>query len=401
MISVSEALKRLLTITSPLETEWIDLSEAAGRVLAQDTLSPRDQPPFDSSSMDGFAVSQNDSEAGKQLKIIGTVPAGADIPDYCLGRNEAVRIYTGAPIPKGADRVVIVEDVNDCGSIIILNEHLEENLFIRLAGSDFKKGYKVSAPHVLTPALISLLAAMNQARLLVYKKPIVSIIPTGDELVMPGQIPADNQIVASNVYGLKSILEVAGCEVKLLPIARDNESSISNILNMAQSSDLILTIGGASVGDFDLVQDTAHKMGFEISFYKIAMRPGKPLFAGRNPRSLLVGLPGNPVSAIVCGYVFILPVIQAMQRLNPTGLPRKIAQLSAPLNANGPREHYLRSIVDYSTERPNIKAHEHQDSSLLNVLYKSNALMIREPNDRPRKAGEKVKFISLNQSYLQ
>ena len=398
MIPVKEALGKLIAITNPTETEEISILQSSGRVLAQRVYAKRDQPPYNSSSMDGYAVRSKDVEPGKKLSVIDTLPAGSYVPQFALKQNKAVKIFTGSPLPKGADRVVIQEDVIDSTDFITINDTIDENRYIRPIGTDFKKGFSISAPKALTTELVSLLAAMNQERIKVYKKPVVSILATGDELVMPGDNPEEHQIVASNIFGLQSILQNAGCEVKLLPIARDNESSLVGHLKLGQPSDLIITIGGASVGDYDLVKLAAEKLGYDFAFYKILMRPGKPLFAGKNKQNLLIGLPGNPVSAIVCGYVFLLPVIQAMQGLKPTGLRKQFAKLSSPLGPNGPREHYLRSKVDYSSEIPTIQAHERQDSSLLRILNESNALMIRKPNEKACSGGEIVPFLRINKS---
>ncbi len=396
MIAVQDAINRLIELAPATETEEVFIGDASGRVLAEAVMAQRNQPPFNTSAMDGFAIKENDAQSGNSLTVTRTIPAGASVPDFVTRNGEAVRIYTGAPVPSGTDRILIQEDVHDHGTRIVIKDEFERHSFVRSLGSDFKKGFKVSPPQVLTPKLISLLAAMNAATVKVYRKPLVTIVPTGDELVMPGHIPASHQIVASNIFGLKSLLEANGCRVSLLPIAKDNAQSVTSILKLAAESDLVVTVGGASVGDFDLVQDGASQLGYAFSFYKIAMRPGKPLFAGRNSTNLLVGLPGNPVSALVCGYVFLIPVIQTMQGLDPTGLQRFWARLKTPLASNGPREHYARAVVDHSTGEAVIAVHERQDSSLLKVLHESNALLIRKPGERAKEPGERAQYINLS-----
>ncbi len=395
MISVNEATGRIKSLLVQTDTEEISIYHATNRILAQEFRSGRNQPPFDTSAMDGYALRTEDAKPGNVLKIIGVIPAGAKIPDRSVGPSEAYRIYTGAPIPKGSSRVIIQEDVSASETTVKINKEFESNPFIRSRGSDFSKGYCVKAHQPLTPSLISLLAAMNAGVIKVRKKPVVSIIPTGDELVMPGSKVPDTNIVASNIFGLQGILENFGAEVRILPIARDNFQSLSTSLNLSLQSDLIVTVGGASVGDYDLVKDAATSQGFELSFYKIAMRPGKPLFAGNKGSTVLIGLPGNPVSALVCGYVFLVPAIQHMMGLTELGLPRKKAVLAKSLGKNGGREHFMRATVEYTNGEARITAQEKQDSSLLKTFFNSNALLIRPRLDPPRQAGELVEFIEL------
>ncbi|HAR53136.1 MAG TPA: molybdopterin molybdenumtransferase MoeA, partial [Roseovarius nubinhibens] len=308
-----------------------------------------------------------------------------------VAEDYAVRIFTGAPLPEGTDRVVIQEDVTREGDIITLKNTLDEAPYVRPAGADFGAGMRLDAPRLLGPSDIALLAAMNIARVPVVARPKVALLATGDELVMPGETPGPDQIIASNSFGLKSLVESLGATARLLPIARDNEASLRMAFDLAADADLIVTIGGASVGDHDLVGPVAETMGLQRSFYKIAMRPGKPLMAGRMGDAAMIGLPGNPVSAMVCGHVFLAPVIRAMLGLPARAAPRYQAQLGADLAANGPREHYMRAILDGDT----ITAQPRQDSALLSVLAASNALLIRPVGDGPRRAGETVDYIPL------
>ncbi|MCY4100865.1 MAG: molybdopterin molybdotransferase MoeA [Rhodobacteraceae bacterium] len=396
MISVREATDRIRNLLVQKDSEEIPINRANNRILAEDFHSERNQPPFDISAMDGYAIQSKDAIPNKVLKVIGAIPAGANIPPVAVGHGEAYRIFTGAPVPHGADRVIIQEDVEVSGTTIRINDSFESNPFIRPLGGDFQKGFSIKAPQPLKPGLISLLAAMNAGTLKVIKKPVVSIIPTGDELMMPGTVVPDNKIVASNIFGLQGILENSGAEARIMPIAKDNFQTISTSLNLALDSDLVITVGGASVGEHDLVKEAASGLGFELSFYKIAMRPGKPLFAGKKGSTVLIGLPGNPVSALVCGYIFLIPAIKHMMGLTDFVNPRKKARLTTPLGKNSDREHYMRSIVEFTNGEATISAHERQDSSLLKTFFNSNALLVRPRSDHPRQAGELVEYMELH-----
>jgi molybdopterin molybdotransferase len=225
----------------------------------------------------------------------------------------------------------------------------------------------------------------------VFRRPQVALISTGDELVMPGQTPEPDQIIASNTFGLAAMLENMGAQARVLPIARDNVLSLRTAFELAKGADLVITIGGASVGDHDLVAPVAAELGMDQSFYKVAMRPGKPLMAGRLGDMAMVGLPGNPVSAMVCGTVFIGPMIRAMLGLGQSAAPQRSIPLSAPIGANGPREHYMRGFADVS----GVRSADQQDSSLLSVLSQSNVLIVRPPNDPARDSGEIVNVVDI------
>ncbi|MDE4189966.1 molybdopterin molybdotransferase MoeA [Phaeobacter gallaeciensis] len=391
MISVSEARAHLLELVSPLGTELVPLAEAAGRVLADDVAARRDQPPFAASAMDGYAVKSAEVELHAMFKVIGEAAAGHGF-DGTVGAGQAVRIFTGAPIPDGADFVVIQEDVTAKGTLITITDAPGDNPNVRPRGGDFKNGQTISAPRLLTPSDIALLAAMNIAEVPVARKPDIALISTGDELVMPGSTPGPDQIIASNTFGLKAMLEAAGANVRILPIARDTHSSLRTAFSLAEGADLIVTIGGASVGDHDLVGEVAADLGMERSFYKVAMRPGKPLMAGRLGTSAMAGLPGNPVSAMVCGHIFLAPMVRAMLGLPPLQEVILSAPLAAPLEQNGPREHYMRATL---TEDGQIRAFERQDSALLTVLAEADALLIRPPHDPPREIGETMSYLRL------
>ena len=393
MISVSEALDTLFELVAPGAIETVHLQAAHGRVLAQDVAAQRNQPPFDASAMDGYAVKATEVEKDALFQVVGESAAGhgwaGDVKP-----GQAVRIFTGAPVPEGADFIVIQENVDRRGDLITITETPGPSHYIRPAGGDFKIGETITAPRRLSPADVALLASMNVASVPVTQKQVVSLISTGDELVMPGEAPGPDQIIASNTFGLAAMLQSAGADTRILPIARDTELSLRQAFKLAGSADLIVTIGGASVGDHDLVADVAGEAGMEQAFYKIAMRPGKPLMAGRLGGVPMIGLPGNPVSAMVCGAVFLVPVVRKMLGFEASPAPRQKMSLAKPLGSNGPREHYMRAIKTSE----GVAAFDAQDSSLLGVLAQSDTLLIRPPHDPARETGDMVEIIHLDQS---
>ena len=373
MISVTEALEKLFLIAKVTPVETVELKKCLGRVLAKPLESTRSNPPFPSSAMDGYAIDKANLKSGAEFKVIGESAAGHSYPKK-INKKEAVRIFTGSRVPDGANLVLMQEDVEADKKFIIVKENFDKKSNIRLEGSDFSKGYKVKTPLILGAKEISLLAAMNFAHLSVRKKPTVAIISTGDELVFPGESPKPDQIIASNAYGIAALCKECGAEPRILPIAQDNLKSIEYIIGLAQDADLIITIGGASVGKYDLINEATNNFGVDKSFHKVAMRPGKPLMAGKINETALVGLPGNPVSALVCGYVFIRPLIQAMLGLEKKSAPRLMAPCSTSLPKNGPREHYMRAVL-----LPNgyLEPVENQDSARLALLCDADALLIR------------------------
>ncbi|MCR9145777.1 MAG: molybdopterin molybdotransferase MoeA [Rhodobacteraceae bacterium] len=390
MITVEEALRHLFTLVSPLEPETVALAEAGGRVLAEGAQARRDQPPFAASSMDGYAINGTRLCIGDSFDVIGEAAAGHGFAGE-VGIGQAVRIFTGAPVPKGADRIVMQEDITREADRITVTGASSDNTHIRPEGSDFRVGDRIDAPRRLSPPDIALLAAMNVAEVTVRRHPRVALISTGDELVMPGDDPGPDQIIASNTYGLKAMLDAAGAKARILPIARDTKRSLETAFELAQGADLVVTIGGASVGDHDLVGAVAADLGMERAFYKVAMRPGKPLMAGRMGQAAMLGLPGNPVSAMVCGHVFLLPMIRVMLGLGARPAPRLRARLTCDMETGGPREHYMRAEAADGRITPEPR----QDSALLSVLARANALMIRPAGDGPRRAGDEMDYIAL------
>lgn len=392
MISVDEALAKCFALTRPLDAETVALRHAAGRVLARPVMATRDQPPFPASAMDGYAL-QGDPAPGDRFTVVGEAGAG-HAWSGSIGPGQAVRIFTGAPIPDGATRVVIQEDVIRDGDTVTLRDGADAATHIRPAGQDFRAGSTVT-PRRLRPNDLALLAAMNIPEVPVIRRPVIAIIPTGDELVMPGETPRADQIIASNSYTLAALVEAEGAEARLLPIARDTEAELFTVLSMAEGADLVVTIGGASVGDHDLVGRVAESMGMERAFYKIAMRPGKPLMAGRLRGIPMLGLPGNPVSSIVCGHLFLLPMVRALLGLGQQPPATSRAILGADVGPTGPRTHYMRARLSSDAGLPRITPFDRQDSALITILTEADALLIRPLGDGPRPAGTEVDYIPL------
>lgn len=388
MIPVEEALARCLALVSPLPAEAVALRHAAGRMMAQPALATRDQPPFDASAMDGYAV-QGDPVAGDTFAVVGAAQAGLGF-DGAVQSGQAVRIFTGAPIPKGASRVILQEDVSLACDTITVNPKADIARHIRPQGQDFKVGEGL-APRRIGPHDLALLAAMNIAQVQVHRRPVVAIIATGDELVMPGEEPGPGQIICSNSFAIAALVEAEGAIARILPIARDTVADLTAVFGLARDADLIVTIGGASVGDHDLVGPVAQSMGLERAFWKIAMRPGKPLMAGRVGGSAMLGLPGNPVSSIVCAHLFVLPMVRALQGRPDVAPVEHTAVLGTEVDANGPRTHYMRAKLKDGVITP----FERQDSALIGILTQANALLIRPRADAAKSKGSLARYIAL------
>ena len=391
MISVDEALERLFALVQRTNTEIVDLAQAHGRVLAVDAIAQRTQPPFPASAMDGYAVRAAEAVAGAKLQVVGESAAGHRFKET-LPKGQAVRIFTGAPVPEGADSILIQENATAADGSITVDTPPEPGEYVRPAGGDFEVGQTLAAPNRLTSRTIALLAAMNVPSVQVYREPVVALIPTGDELVQPGEVPGPDQIVTSNNFGLAAMLDQIGAVPRLCPVARDNAESLAQALEGARDADFIVTLGGASVGDHDLVASVLSNHGLTLDFYKIAMRPGKPLMAGRLGNATMIGLPGNPVSAMVCGEVFLRPAVEAAMGLPAGSRAETTVRLSHDLSRNGPRQHYMRAEI---TAQGSCTVFENQDSSLVATLSRANALVIREPNAPAASEGEFVRCITL------
>ncbi len=392
MISVEEALARILALCTPVATEAVPLAEAFGRVLRMPVVARWDQPPFAASAMDGYAVAE-EPLPGARLVVVGEAAAGRPWRGQ-LKPGESVRLFTGAPIPEGARFVVIQEQTRREGNFIILADRLEREPYIRPAGLDFRRGERLEAPCRLGPAEVALAAAMGAQDVVVARRPEVALIATGDELVPPGTAPGPGQIVASSILGLAALVAEEGARPLILPIARDEPTQLRVVLEQAQGAELIVTTGGASVGEHDLVQPVAAALGAELALWKVAVRPGKPMMAGRLFGVPFLGLPGNPVSALVSAHLFLRPALRALLGLQAMPLLTREAILAEALPPNGPRAHYMRAVFDADGR---IRALPNQDSSLLSVLAKADALLVRPPHDPARAAGAVVAYLPLRQ----
>ena len=397
MISVEEARTRLLAPLAPLGAEQVALSEAFGRVLSEDVAARRTQPPWPVSAMDGYAVRAADvARVPARLAIIGSVPAGQSF-EGTVGPGQAVRIFTGAPVPDGADAIVIQEDTERDGDRVTVKEGAPAGRYVRRAGLDFSEGaVGLAKGRRLTARDVGLAAAMNRPWLLVYRRPRVAVLPTGDEVVMPGDPVGPNQIVSSNALALGALIESLGGVPIQLSIAPDDSSSLQRIAEGARGADLLVTTGGASVGDHDLVRDALGRTGLEIDFWSVAMRPGKPLIVGRFRDTPMIGLPGNPVSTLVCGLLFVKPAIERLQGLAAAEEPPLRARLRVSLGANDRRQDYLRAkLVRAADGTPEVEPFRVQDSSMLSLLAAADCLVVRMPHAPAAAAGDWVEAIPL------
>lgn len=397
MIPVAEAQQRLIAMIAPLGAEQVPLSEALGRVLAQDVIARRTQPPWPVSAMDGYAVRSADvATVPTKLKVVGAVPAGQAYP-HPVKAGEAVRIFTGAPVPAGADAIVIQEDTDRDGDIVQVREGAASGRYVRPAGLDFKEGeVGLKAGRKLSAADVGFAAAMNRPWLLVHRRPRVAILPTGDEVVMPGDPVGPHQIVSSNGIALAALVTSCGGVPVHLPIAPDDNSALQRIAAGAAGADLLLTTGGASVGDHDLVRGALGADGLTLDFWTVAMRPGKPLMVGRYRETPMIGLPGNPVSTLVCGLLFAKPALDKMSGLADIFPTPMRARLKVPLEENDRRQDYLRATLSYAADGTLETApFPKQDSSMISLLAKADCLVIRPPHAPRAEAHDWVEIIPL------
>ena len=387
LLPVAEALARILAAGAarPRDIETVAVQEAAGRVLAADLAARRTQPPHDVSSMDGFALQAADTAPpGKTLTIIGESAAGHPFAGK-VGPGEAIRIFTGAIVPEGADAVLLQERAEVSGDHVTSQIALAPGTSIRRAGRDFRLGeILLTVGTRLTPGAIALAGAMNHATVPVFRRPRVAILATGDELVAPGTAGAEEAIVATNAFAIAAMCRAVGAEVVDLGIARDSRESLEAAFDAALAAkvDCLATIGGASVGKHDLVRPVASARGALLDFYKIAMRPGKPLNFGAMGPLLLMGLPGNPVSALVCARLFLMPLIAALQDDSSAGQDEsEPAVLGADLAANDERQDHLRATLSRTSDGALVAMPPaDQDSSLLSVYARAEALIVRAPH---------------------
>lgn len=402
LLPVDEALARILSAAESHGFEQVELASAGGRVVAEQVTAKLLQPPFDCSAMDGYAlIAPQNIEYPIELTVIGESAAGRRFEGK-LAAGEAVRIFTGAPMPVGADCIVIQEDTERSGDRLTIQQGLDKGRHIRRAGLDFAPGDAVlPAGRELDAPALSLAAASGNATISVFKQPRIAILATGDELVPPGTIPGPDQIVASNSVGIAEIVRRAGGTAEDMGIIVDDpakiESAISQVLE--DGIDILVTIGGASVGDRDYMHGALKNCGVDLDFWKIAMRPGKPLMYGRKTVSgktvHIIGLPGNPVSSLVCSLVFLRPLVAKLSGINPTADIRP-ARLGQPMNANDHRRDFVRATVEKSSDGTLIATpFPIQDSSMLSALVRSNALVIRDENAPAAAIGDSCTVLML------
>ena len=391
MLDVAEAQQRIWTAFGPLPAEFVPLSRAYGRVLARPVVAARDQPPAAVSAMDGYAVRAADAVPGARLELVGTIAAGQP-GDLHIGPGQAARIFTGGLVPEGADAILIQEDARVEGGRVKAADNVTPGLFVREQGLDYRTGWVgLDAGSRLGPLAIGLAASLGAAWLEVRRRPRVGLIATGDELRLPGATLARHEITSSNSPALAAMLEAWGAEPVDLGIARDTPEALTDRLAAAAGLDLLVTSGGASVGDHDLIRQVGGQQGLALDFWKIRMRPGKPLIFGRLGAVPLLGLPGNPVSAAVCGIVFLRGAVRVMLGLDPT-LTTGTARLASGLTTGGERADYLRARY----VAPGVVAPaERQDSSMFAMLAHADALLVRPPADTARPADTVVDLIDL------
>lgn len=401
MISVDEARSNILKALKPVSSEVISIGDALGRVLAEDVFARRTQPPADLSAMDGYAVKASDvATVPVTLTVIGESAAGGSF-EGMVHAGQAVRIFTGAPLPSGSDTIIIQEDTERDGDLLIVKDSAQLGTYVRGAGLDFKEGDTgLTTGKKLSPRDIGLLAAMNIPWITVYRKPRIALLSTGDELVRPGEPLGPNQIISTNSLVVAAMIEQAGAIPVDLGIAKDNESSLRQMASGAASADMLVTLGGASVGDHDLVQSVLGKEGLEIDFWRIAMRPGKPLMFGDLSGTPMLGMPGNPVSSMICSFIFLFPALEILKGSRPSYPSVIPAILSHDLKANDQREDYMRAkIIGHEDGLPVIELFSNQDSSLLTALSAADCLVKREPFAAAISKGAAVGIIMLQSRY--
>ncbi len=396
MISVEEALARVLAPLEILMPEQVSIADAVGRVLAEDVAARRTQPPFAVSAMDGYAVRADDlGRIPATLRIVAEIPAGAGFGGV-LGKGEAARIFTGAPLPDGADTIIIQEDTERSGDRVEIREGAPRGRYVRRAGLDFAEDdVLLRAGRRLTPRDIGLAAAMNRPWLFVHRRPRVAILSTGDEIVMPGDPIGPHQIVSSNALALAAFVTATGGVPVLVGNAPDDPDALRRIAAAARGVDLFVTTGGVSVGEHDLVRDVLSEEGLAIDFWEIAMRPGKPLMFGHYRGTPMLGLPGNPVSTLVCSLLFLRPAIDKLAGLPDDAAAPVMARLGVAVKANDRRQDYLRArLVRAADGLLEAVPFEVQDSSMMHPLAASDCLVMRPPRAPALPAGSMVPIVT-------
>jgi molybdopterin molybdotransferase len=398
LMPVTEALRRVLADAGALSVETVALNDALGRVLTEDVAALRTQPPAAVSAMDGYALRASDvAQAPVKLKLIGEVAAGHPF-DGEVGPSQAARIFTGGVMPAGADTVVIQELTTREGDTVIIQKPTAKGRNVRGQGIDFSKDQVLLRKgRRLTDRDLMLGAAMNHPALRVHRRPKVAVLGTGDELVAPGATPGPGEIVYSNGFALMAMARSEGAEVGDFGIARDRVEDIAAAVRRARDwgADILLTSGGASVGEHDLVQRALASEGLELSFWRVALRPGRPMMHGRLGAMQVLGVPGNPVSSYVCAFLFLVPLIRRLSGRDDVERVPEPARLGHDLSANDERADYLRATLNPGPNGPVATPLQVQDSSLMAPLAKADCLLIRQPNAPAAAAGSPCVILKL------
>jgi len=397
VLSVAEARARVIAGLRPTATEVVPLSEAWGRVAALPLQARLTQPPADMSAMDGYALRAADGAAGTWLRVTGRAPAGHPFMGR-VGAGEAVRLYTGSAVPDGADCVVVQEDVTADDAGITLLAAAWSGRHIRREGGDFAYGSNlVPASTRLGARMVGLAAAGNHPWVSVHRRPRIALLATGDEIALPGDPLGPGSIVSSNVHALAALVRAGGGEPMVLPIARDTAGAVAQAVQGVAGMDMLVTTGGASVGDYDLVQAGLAQQGFVLDFWRIAMRPGRPLLSGALHGVPVLGLPGNPVSALVCAVLFLWPALAKLSGLSGAPLPAVAMPLGADVAANDQREDHLRAAIAPGADGVDrVTPFPVQDSSMLRLLAQAQGLVVRPPHAPALPAGSHVPVLRLD-----